>query len=258
MTGDATEREDPGSGSDLPAADEPVLSVEGVDAFYGTSHVLHDVDLHADAGEVVAVLGRNGAGKTTLVRSVLGLTPPRRGRVRLLGADVTGEPPEAIANRGVGYVPQNRRLFPEMTVAENLEMGVGRGRFDRARLSHVYELFPRLRERADQRAGTLSGGEGQMVAIGRALVRDPALLVMDEPTEGLMPTLVEEIREVLADVSATGRTTLLVEQNVDLALSVADRVYLLERGRAVHEAPAAGLRADPGPIERHLGVGRDD
>lgn len=244
------------TGGDEPGSDGPVLSVEGVDAFYGTSHVLHDVDLHAGAGEVVAVLGRNGAGKTTLVRSVLGLTPPRRGRVRLLGADVTGEPPEVIANRGVGYVPQNRRLFPEMTVAENLEMGAGRGRFDRAQLARVYELFPRLRERADQRAGTLSGGEGQMVAIGRALVRDPALLVMDEPTEGLMPTLVEEIREVLADVSATDRTTLLVEQNVDLALSVADRVYLLERGRVVHEAPAARLRADPEPIERHLGVGR--
>lgn len=247
---------EPDAGGPLPA--ERVLSVEGIDAFYGASHVLHDVSLHADAGEVVAVLGRNGAGKTTLVRSILGLTPPRRGRVRLLGADVTGEPPEAIANRGVGYVPQNRRLFPEMTVLENLEMGVGAGPFDPDRLEHVYGLFPRLRDRGDQRAGTLSGGEGQMLAIARALIRDPELLVMDEPTEGLMPSLVDEIGGVLADVAESGYTILLVEQNVDLALSVSDRAYLLERGQVVHEAPAAELRDHPGPIERHLGVGRHD
>ena len=240
------------------AAGECVLSVEGIETFYGSTHVLHGVDLHADAGEVVVVLGRNGAGKTTLVRSILGLTPPRRGAIRLLGADVTGDPPESIANRGVGYVPQNRRLFPKMTVRENLEMGVGTGSFESERLEFVYDLFPRLRDRADQRAGTLSGGEGQMVAIGRALVRDPELLVMDEPTEGLMPTLVDEIGEVLGDVAAAGYTTLLVEQNVDLALSVGDRAYLIERGRVVHEATTAALRADPEPIERHLDVRFED
>lgn len=238
------------------AAGDPVLSVGEIDTFYGSTQVLHDVSVHADAGEVVAVLGRNGAGKTTLVRSILGLTPPRRGRVRLLGEDVTGEPPEAIANRGVGYVPQSRRLFPEMTVRENLEMGVGTRPFEQERLDYVHELFPRLRERADQRAGTLSGGEGQMLAIARALVGGPELLVADEPTEGLMPSLVDEIGGVLAEVGDAGYTILLVEQNVDLALSVADRACLLERGRIVHEAPTADLRDDPGPIERHLGVGR--
>ena len=247
-----TDDEPAGDASD---AGQRVLSVEGVDTYYGTSQVLHDVSLHADAGEVVAVLGRNGAGKTTLARSILGLTPPRRGRVRLLGEDVTGKPPEAIANRGVGYVPQNRRLFPEMTVRENLEMGVGTGAFEPERLSYVHGLFPRLRDRSDQRAGTLSGGEGQMLAIARALVRDPELLVLDEPTEGLMPALVSEIGGVLADVAEAGYTTLLVEQNVDLALSVSDRAYLIERGRVVHESPAAELREDSEPIERHLGVG---
>ena len=248
-----TEEEVPaGAASDT---GQRVLAVEGIDASYGESQVLHDVRLHADAGEVVAVLGRNGAGKTTLGRSILGLTPPRRGRVRLLGEDVTGASPEAIANRGVGYVPQGRRLFPEMTVRENLELGVGTGSFEPELLEYVHGLFPRLRERTDQRAGTLSGGEGQMLAIARALVRDPELLVMDEPTEGLMPALVDEIGGVLGDVAEAGYTTLLVEQNVDLALSVSDRVYLLERGRVVHEAPAEALRGDPAPIERHLGVG---
>ena len=256
MTGDGRGSDEGEPGGSV--TDERVLSVAGVDTFYDASQVLHEVSLHADAGEVVSVLGRNGAGKTTLVRSILGLTPPRRGRIRLLGEDVTGEPPEAIANRGVGYVPQNRRLFPEMTVVENLEMGVGTDSFRPERLEHVYELFPRLRDRSAQRAGTLSGGEGQMLAIGRALVRDPELLVMDEPTEGLMPSLVSEIGTVLADVADAGYPTLLVDLNVDLALSVSDRVYLLDRGRIVHEAPADELRADPEPIERHLGVGLRD
>lgn len=234
---------------------ERVLDVEGIDVAYGPSPVLHGVSCHADAGETVAVLGRNGAGKTTLVRAIMGLTPPARGHVRVGGADVTGERPSAIANRGVGYVPQNRRMFRAMTVRENLEMGAGRGALDPDRLEYVYDLFPRLRERTGQRAGTLSGGEQQLVAIARALVRDPALLVMDEPTEGLMPSLVDEIAATVEALSADGYTTLLVSQNVDLALDVADRVYLLERGRVEHEATAASLRADPSPIDEHLGIG---
>lgn len=236
----------------------PVLDVESIDVTYGASQVLHGVSLHAEAGETVAVLGRNGAGKTTLVRAIVGLTPPGSGSVRIEGEDVTGDPPETIAARGVGYVPQGRRMFPEMTVLENLEMGAGRGALDPDRLEFVYGLFPRIREREDQRAGTLSGGEQQMVAIARGLIRDPVVALMDEPTEGLMPTLVDEIGETIGEVAGAGQTTLLVSQNVDLALSVADRVYVIDRGRIEYEGTAGALQADPGPIERHVGVGLTD
>jgi branched-chain amino acid transport system ATP-binding protein len=224
----------------------PVLSVEDVHTYYGDSHVLQGVSMHAEAEEVVAILGRNGVGKTTLMRSIVGLTPPRRGAVRFRGDRIDGQSAAQIANAGVGYVPQNRRMFPTLTVAENLRMGLGTAPLDDEQLAYVLELFPKLDERADQAAGTLSGGEQQMVAIGRALMRDPELVLMDEPTEGLMPSLVPRIGEIVARIAAAGYTIVLVEQNVDLALDASDRVYLMERGRIRHEATPAALRAASG------------
>lgn len=235
-----------------------VLEVDQVDTYYGSSHVLHGVSIMADEAEVVGLLGRNGVGKTTLLRTIMGLTPPRRGTVRFDGTDVTGTAPDQTANRGIGYVPQNRRMFHEMTVLENLRIGLGRADFDPDQLDLVLELFPGLEERTDQRAGTLSGGEQQMVAIGRALMADPSLLLMDEPTEGLMPSLIPEIREVINDLAEDGYTVLLVEQNVDFALEACNRVYLMDKGRIVHESGVAELRADGTPIEQHLGVSVSD
>jgi len=231
-----------------------MLGVHDIDTYYGKSHVLFGASIEAAADEVVAVLGRNGAGKTTLLRSVMGLTPPRSGRVVLDGEDVTGDSPAAIANRGVGYVPQERRLFPELTVRENLRIGAGTGPWDPDRVDALLERFPQLGGRLDQRAGSLSGGEQQLVAMARALVRDPKLVLLDEPTEGLMPALVPEVGDAIRDVAAEGYTTVLVEQNVDLALDLADRVYLLENGRVRAETTAAELRDDETLLERYLGV----
>lgn len=235
-----------------------VLKIDAVDTYYGSSHVLHGVSVSADEAEVVGLLGRNGVGKTTLMRTIMGLTPPRRGTVRFDGMDITGAPPDQTANRGIGYVPQNRRMFPEMTVMENLRIGLGRADFDPDQLDRVVDLFPRLEERTAQRAGTLSGGEQQMVAIGRALMANPSLLLMDEPTEGLMPSLVPKIYEVIDELAHDGYTVLLVEQNVDFALEACDRLYLMDKGRIVHEAGVAELRADDAPIEQHLGVSVTD
>lgn len=235
-----------------------VLDVDTVETFYGTSHVLHGVSVSAGPEEVVGLLGRNGVGKTTLMRTVMGLTPPRSGTVWFKGENVTGLPPDRTANRGIGYVPQNRRMFPEMTVLENLRIGLGRAPLDEDQLSRVYELFPRLAERTDQRAGTLSGGEQQMVAIGRALMGQPTLLLMDEPTEGLMPTLVPQIGDAIGELAAGGYTIFLVEQHVDFALEVCDRLYLMDKGRIVHAGTADELRADDGPIVEHLGVSVSD
>jgi branched-chain amino acid transport system ATP-binding protein len=231
-----------------------MLSVESIDAFYGKSHVLFDVSLRAGTDEVVAVLGRNGAGKTTLLRSVMGLTPPRSGRVVFDGRDVTGDSPASIANRGVGYVPQDRRLFPDLTVRENLMMGVGTGEWDPSRVAELLERFPQLEGRLDQRAGSLSGGEQQMVAMARALVREPKLVLLDEPTEGLMPALVPAVGDAIREMADEGYTIVLVEQHVDLALDLADRVYLLENGRVRAESTPEELRADEALLERYLGV----
>lgn len=235
-----------------------VLTVEDVETFYGTSHVLHGVSVSAGREEVVGLLGRNGVGKTTLVRTVMGLTPPRRGTVRFKGQDITGMEPDRTANRGIGYVPQNRRMFPDMTVLENLRIGLGRAEFDEDQLERVYELFPRLAERTDQAAGTLSGGEQQMVAIGRALMGNPLLLMMDEPTEGLMPALIPQIGDAIGELAEAGYTVFLVEQNVDFALDICDRLYLMDKGRIVHEGTSDELLADDGPIVEHLGVSVSD
>ncbi len=218
------------------------LEAEGLHTFYGKSHVLHDVGVTVGEGEIVALLGRNGAGKTTTLRSLLGLTPPRRGRVRILGADTTGWPPYRVAALGVGYVPEGRRIFTNLTVDENLLVPLERkGPWT---LQRVYELFPRLAERRDHRGSQLSGGEQEMLAVARALLLNPALLLLDEPSQGLAPRVVQDLLGVVASMRAQGISSLLVEQKVQAALRIADRVYVIDDGRIVYQGTAAALEAD--------------
>ena len=229
-----------------------MLEVNDVHTYYGESHVLHGVSLAVADGEVLTILGRNGMGKTTLIRSIIGFTPPRQGAVRLKGEDVAGWPPYRLVQRGVALVPQGRRVFPSLSVRENLEVArAGTGRWS---LDRVYELFPRLRERAANRANKLSGGEQQMLAIGRALMSNPTLLLMDEPTEGLAPLLVREVGRVIGELKREGLSILLVEQNLPLALGVADRVHILSRGQIVYSGTPAALAADEEVKSRYLGV----
>ncbi len=228
-----------------------MLEVDAIHTFYGESHVLHGASLEVSRGEVVALLGRNGAGKTTLVRSIIGFERPRRGRIAWEGAAIQGQPPYAIARRGVGLVPQGRRLFAPLSVAENLVFGARPGPWTADR---VYALFPRLRERAEQGAMTLSGGEQQMLAIGRALLTNPRLLLLDEPSEGLAPLIVRELGRVLAALKGEGLAMLVVEQNLPLALRVADRVYVLSRGRVVYHGSPGELAMDEDVKRRYLGI----
>jgi len=229
-----------------------VLEIEDIHTYYGDSYVLQGVSLTVGGGEVLAILGRNGMGKTTLVRSIVGFTPPRRGRVRFKGVDVTRWPPFRIVQHGMALVPQGRRVFPSLAVHENLEVARrGQGRWTTER---VYEIFPRLAERAYHRCNKLSGGEQQMLAIGRALMSNPELLLMDEPTEGLAPLLVREVGRVIGELKKAGLSILLVEQNLPLALSVADRVHVLSRGQIVHSGTPAELMANEDVKSRYLGV----
>ena len=229
-----------------------VLEVEDVHTYYGVSHVLQGVSLRVGEGEALGILGRNGMGKTTLIRSIIGFTPPRRGVVRLRGDDITRWPPYRMVAAGLALVPQGRRVFPSLTVRENLD--VARRASGRWTLERVEALFPRLAERARSRAGSLSGGEQQMLAIGRALMTDPRLLLLDEPTEGLAPLLVREVGRVLGELRRAGLSILLVEQNLPLALSVVDRVHILSRGQIVHSARPHELAADEPVKSRYLGV----
>jgi branched-chain amino acid transport system ATP-binding protein len=231
-----------------------VLEVADVHTYYGGSHVLQGVSLSVDAGEAVAILGRNGAGKTTLMRSIIGFTPPRRGTIRFSGRDITGWPSYRLTALGLALVPQGRRVFPSLSVRENLDVARrGRGRFHLGRVYDV-DVFPRLRERERHRANQLSGGEQQMLAIGRALMSNPDLLLMDEPTEGLAPLMVREVERVITDLRREGLSILLVEQNLPLALDIADRVHILSRGRIVHSSTLAELMASEEIKSRHLGV----
>jgi branched-chain amino acid transport system ATP-binding protein len=232
--------------------DEPLLSVQGVHTYYGDSHVLHGVSLAVRAGEVTALLGRNGMGKTTLIRSVIGFTPPRDGRVLFRGEEIQRLPSHQIARHGIGLVPQGRRIFPSLSVEEQLRMVARPG--GRWTLDSVYGLLPRLRERRLHLGGQLSGGEQQMLAIGRALMTNPALLLMDEPSEGLAPLIVRDLRDAIVQLKQTQLAVLLVEQNLPLALAVADTCYLLSRGRIVHQGPAAELARDEQIRRQHLGV----
>ena len=228
------------------------LEVDAIHTYYGESHVLHGISLRVDPGEVLAILGRNGMGKTTLIRSIVGFTPPREGRVRYKGIDITRRPPFRMVDMGMALVPQGRRVFPSLSVRENLEVARhGQGRWS---LEQVYALFPRLRERAANRANKLSGGEQQMLAIGRALMSNPELLLLDEPTEGLAPLLVREVGRVIAELKRGGLSILLVEQNLGLAISVADRVHVLSRGQIVHAGTPGELMRDEDVKTRYLGV----
>ncbi len=228
-----------------------LLRVDGIHTYYGESHILHGVSLRVGAGEAVALLGRNGAGKTTMIRSIVGFTPPRQGGVIFDGDEIHHWPAYRIARRGVALVPQGRRIFAPLTVRENLMLGA---RADGWTLARVLDLFPRLKERADQTGGTLSGGEQQMLAIGRALLTNGRMLLLDEPSEGLAPLIVREIGRVLQGLKGERLSILLVEQNYHLALQVADRVYVMSKGQIVYEGTPAGLQAAEDVKRRYLGV----
>ncbi len=230
-----------------------MLEVRDIHTYYGDSHVLQGVSLRMEKGQVVGILGRNGMGKTTLIRSIIGFTPPRRGQVRFKERDITAWPSNRAVALGLGLVPQGRRVFPSLTVLENLAVAA-KGNGGPWTIARVMDLFPRLGERAGSRAGKLSGGEQQMLAIARALVTNPELLLMDEPTEGLAPLLVREVGRVIERLKAEGLSILLVEQNLSLALRVADRLHILSRGQIVHSSSPAELMANDGVKSRYLGV----
>jgi branched-chain amino acid transport system ATP-binding protein len=230
------------------------LVLEEVDALYGDSHVLHSVSFGIAEGRVLALLGRNGAGKTTCMNTVIGWLRPRRGSVRLFGEPIERLSPETISRKGVGLVPQGRRVFATLTVKENLIVAWRKDSASSWNLERVFELFPRLEERAEQHAGSLSGGEQQMLAIGRALMGNPRLLLMDEPSEGLAPLIVAEVGRTIAKLKAQGQSIVLVEQNVKMALELADDAVILNTGRIAFSGPAAQLRESHGLITQHLGV----
>ena len=237
---------------------EPTLLLEDVHTYYGTIHALKGVALEVHEGEVVTLIGANGAGKSTTLRSINGLNTPRDGRIVFQGKDITRRPPHEIVQMGISQSPEGRRLFPHMTVLENLEMGAFQ-RNDRSQikedLDRVNSLFPRLAERKSQRAGTLSGGEQQMVAMGRALMARPKLLMLDEPSMGLAPIFVEKIFEIVREISEQGTTILLVEQNALMALDVANRGYILETGHVALEGPAKELMTNEQVRKTYLGEG---
>jgi branched-chain amino acid transport system ATP-binding protein len=238
--------------------DAKVLEVEGVHTYYGSIQALKGISLEVLEGEVVTLIGANGAGKSTTLRSINGLNRPRRGRITFRGREITNTAADQVVKMGISQAPEGRRLFPRMSVVENLEMGAfqrtdrGGVREDRDR---VFELFPRLAERRHQKAGTLSGGEQQMCAIGRALMARPKLLLLDEPSMGLAPIFVEKIFEIVREINEQGTPILLVEQNALMALDVADRGYVLETGRVALEGPAAELRQNEQVRKTYLGEG---
>ncbi|MEM7044616.1 MAG: ABC transporter ATP-binding protein [Pseudomonadota bacterium] len=231
-----------------------MLRLEGVSAGYGPVQVLHEVSFDVQPGEVLCLLGRNGAGKTTTLKAIMGLLPLSSGRVLLDGEDIGALPAHEVPKRGIGYIPQGRRLFAELTVAENIEIGLLAGNKDKATRDRVLGMFPRLRERLDQRAETLSGGEQQMLATARALCLEPSVLLLDEPTEGLQPSMIRLIRDAVTTMRDQGVAIVLVEQRVDAVLALADRVAFLENGRSREIVPTAALKADKGLLERYVGV----
>ena len=234
----------------------PILEIEDVHTYYGSIHALKGISLTVNTGEIVTLLGANGAGKSTTLRSINGLNRPRQGRIKFEGNDITSTPPHEIVKRGIAQSPEGRRLFPRMTVTENLEMGAFQ-RKDKSELrqdmDHVFELFPRLQERRNQKAGTLSGGEQQMCAMGRALMARPKLLLLDEPSLGLAPIFVERIFDIIRQINEQGTSILLVEQNALMALEAADRGYVLETGRIVLADKAESLKTNEQVRKTYLG-----
>jgi len=235
-----------------------MLTLDGVNTYYGKSHILHGVSLEVRHGEVVGLLGRNGVGKSTTLKTIMGIVRPSQGRIVFEGRDIAGLAPYRLARIGIGYVPEDRRIFRLLSVLENLRTGLDRPDVSAERrqalLDKVYASFPILAERRNQAGGTLSGGEQQMLAIARAMMLEPRIILLDEPTEGLMPRMVSQIREIIEVLHKDGVAILLVEQNVPMTLAVSDRVYIMEKGVVRHHAPAAALRADTSVIHQYLGV----
>jgi len=237
-----------------------LLSIHELNAYYGASHVLRGISLDVAPGEVVALLGRNGMGKSTVLKSVIGLVRPHSGSVSLAGSDITGRAPFKVARAGVGYVPDERRIFPDLSVLDNLLLGVKGGKAADPgdprvwTLERIFGHFPRLRERQHHKGRFLSGGEQQMLAIGRALMGNPTLLLVDEPTEGLAPLMVKEVRDVLAEINRAGVSVLLVEHNIKVALSLAHRVYLMGKAHIGFAGTVQALKDNPSARERYLEV----
>jgi branched-chain amino acid transport system ATP-binding protein len=233
-----------------------LLEIKDMHSYYGHIHALQGISLTVEEGEIVTLIGSNGAGKTTTLRSINGVLPPREGKIIFDGEEIQGVAAHDMISRGIAQSPEGRKIFHRMTVLENLEMGAYH-RNDRAGIredmDRVFELFPRLKERLKQESGTMSGGEQQMLAIGRALMSRPKLLLLDEPSMGLAPVLVERIFDIIKDINGLGTTILLVEQNANVALEIATRGYVLETGSIVNAAPAAQLREDPKVREAYLG-----
>ena len=232
----------------------PVLTVEDIHTFYGLSQVLFGVSLEVASGECVCLLGRNGVGKTTTMRSIMGLTPPRGGRVVWKGRDITGKAPYQIARAGIGFVPEDRRIFAELTVWENLDVG-GRGQGTGGwTVERIFTLFPKLGELVERQGGFLSGGEQQMLTIARTLMGNPELLLLDEPSEGLAPLVVEHLKEQIRRLKREGLTILLAEQNVGFSLDLADRVYVLEKGQIRYHGIAREFREDESILHQYLAL----
>ena len=240
----------------MSAAGSQALSAQGIHTFYGKSHILHGVSLEAAEGRITTLLGRNGAGKTTMLRSLMGLTPARDGRISILGEETTRWPTFRIAALGVGYVPEGRRIFPNLSVDENLRVPIERS--GPWTIDRVYQLFPGLAERRQSPGRQLSGGEQEMLAIGRALLINPKLLILDEPSQGLAPLVVREVFRVVAQMRGEGISVLLVEQNVRMSLEIADHAYVLDNGSMVYSGPAKALAADEERVLALAGASADE
>jgi len=234
-----------------------MLELKEIHTYYGLSHVIQGVSLTVEEGEIITLIGRNGAGKTTTLKSIIGLTPPRAGTITFQGEDITHLPTHLIAQRGIAFVPEERRVIPNLTVAENLKIGMLKNK-DKSKnaklLERTFAYFPRLQERLTQRGGSLSGGEQQMLTMARGLVSDPAIMLIDEPTEGLMPLLVNQIAIILKEMNKDGVTILLVEQNVEMALSISTRGYVIDQGVIQFEGQAKELQQNREIQQRYLGV----
>jgi len=232
----------------------PILSASGLNTFYGRSHILFDMGLEVRKGETICLVGRNGAGKTTTFRTLMNLSPPRSGQVMFMGRDCTGLPPYKMARLGLGFVPEDRRILAPFSVRENLEMGVIAGRSGRWNMNTVLDCFPTLKRMLDRMGGSLSGGEQQMLTIGRALMGNPEVLILDEPTEGLSPVIVGELKELVLRLKREGTTILLSEQNIRFAMGVSDSVAVMDKGRAVFAGTVEDFRKDDQIQSRYLAV----